>query len=375
MSDLSHPDTLYRIALNMIPKVGPVLARRMLKAFGSAEAVFRAGRTSLLEIPGMGPGAASNISGATLMQQAENELSFIKKHRIGLLYLEDADYPARLKECYDAPVILYVRGDLGLHAMKMLSVVGTRRASSYGKEVCRKIVLELGHLFPDICIVSGLAYGIDVIAHRASLEAGVPTLAVLGHGFSTLYPASHRETARAITQQGALLSDFYSTTGPERNNFLRRNRIIAGLSDATLVVESAGKGGALITAHLASGYSRDVLAIPGRVGDNRSEGCNKIIKENIAALVESAGDIARHLNWENKSAAGPDQPGIKPEKDEKELLLHLLERSPRDPGELSLLCGMDVGRVISLLTTMELKAWIKKEPGNRFSPALGIHVV
>jgi DNA processing protein len=217
-------------------------------------------------------------------------------------------------------------------------------------------------------IVSGLAYGIDVIAHRAALDAGIPTVAVLGHGFSTIYPPAHREVARSIIRQGALVTDFHSGTGPERNNFLRRNRIIAGLSDGTLVIESARSGGALITAGLASSYHRDVLAVPGRITDERSGGCNRMIKRNMAALVEHAGDVLYHMNWSPdtplRSPNGGEAPRISSEEDQ--LLGLMLQEPGMVPEDLSRRSGMAVPRVLALLVEMELKNLVLVEPGNRY---------
>jgi DNA processing protein len=262
MSHTSHPELLYRIALTMAPAIGPVTARRLISKAGSAREVFRLNRASLEKIDRIGPHLSQSIHKSALLEKADREMEFLERHHISALYFEDAEYPVRLKECEDAPILLYSRGSEGLNTKRALSVVGTRKASSYGKELCRSIVLDLGSRINELSIISGLAFGIDVIAHRAALEGGIPTVAVLGHGLATLYPHAHRETAKKICRQGALVTDFHSGMGPERNNFLRRNRIIAGMSDATLVVESAASGGALITADMASSYQRDVLAVP-----------------------------------------------------------------------------------------------------------------
>jgi DNA processing protein len=302
------------------------------------------------------------------MEKAAGEMKFIERYQISALYLEDPEYPQRLKECDDAPILLYTTGIKGLNSKNALSVVGTRKASSYGKELCRRIVLELGAAIEDLVVVSGLAYGIDVIAHRAALEAGIPTVAVLGHGLSTIYPHSHRETAKKICGQGALLTDFHSGIGPERNNFLRRNRIIAGMADATLVVESAAEGGALITADLASSYNRDVLALPGRASDERSRGCNNLIKKNVAAMVESADDVINHLNWTDRSSQSPKHLADKDTftSKEKQLLELLASHSGLRPEELSVLSGISIQEILSMLTEMELKRWVTVEPGNLY---------
>jgi len=374
MSHASHPELQYQIALTMAPAIGPVTARKLIQKTGSARAVFRQKKDVLKKIEGIGPVVSGSISSESLLHKAEKEMEFLERHHISALYFEDAEYPARLKECEDAPILLYARGKKGLNAKRVLSVVGTRKASSYGKELCRSIVLELGSMIGDLAIISGLAFGIDVIAHRAALEGGIPTVAVLGHGLSTLYPHAHRETAKKICKQGALITDFHSGMGPERNNFLRRNRIIAGMADATLVVESAASGGALITADMASSYHRDVLAVPGRTTDERSKGCNVLIKKNVAAMVESAQDVIDHLNWTDDIAQNPkhSSENIPFTIQEKQLLELMKQQSGLGPGELSTLSGIPIQKVLSLLTEMELKRWIAVEPGNRYQAMIEI---
>jgi len=368
MSLSSYPDLQYQIALTMAPAIGPITARKLIDKTGSAREVFRMNRNSLEKIERIGPTLARSIKKSELLEHAEQEMVFLERHHISALYFEDAAYPARLKECEDAPILLYCRGRAGLNTTRAISVVGTRKASSYGKELCRSIVLDLSSRIEDLVIVSGLAFGIDVIAHRAALEAGIPTIAVLGHGLNTLYPFAHRETAKNICGQGALVTDFHSGMGPERNNFLRRNRIIAGMADATLVVESAATGGALITATMASSYQRDVLAVPGRVTDDRSKGCNRLIKDNVAAMVESAQDLLRHLNWsdDNIQSSKKRVADISFTEQEKLLMELMANTSGLRPEELSSLSGIPIQVILSMLTEMELKQWICVEPGNLY---------
>lgn len=366
MSASSRSELLHQLALTMAPGIGPVTARKLIKAAGSASAVFQMSRSSVERLPGIGPLLSDSLFSSDLMDRAAKEMAFIKRYHISALFLEDPGYPQRLKECYDAPVLLYTKGSKGLDTCRALSVVGTRKASAYGKELCRNTVLELGSAVGDLVIISGLAYGIDVIAHRAALEAGIPTIAVLGHGLNTIYPSAHRETAKKICGQGALVTDFHSGMGPERNNFLRRNRIIAGLADATLVVESASEGGALITASLADSYDREVLAFPGRTCDKRSSGCNRLIKKNVAAMVESAEDIMDLLNWTDNRSADSKRSDEKETltAKEKNMLDLLSGQNGLRPEELSVLSGIPIHEVLSLLTAMELNRWISVEPGN-----------
>ena len=374
MSQSSYPELQYQIALTMAQAIGPVTARKLISKAGSAREVFRMSRTSLEKIERIGPLLSQSILKSALLEQAEKEMKFLERHHILALYFKDTEYPTRLKECEDAPILLYARGSEGLNTKRALSVVGTRKASSYGKELCRSIVLELGSMINDLAIISGLAFGIDVIAHRAALEGGIPTVAVLGHGLDTLYPHAHRETAKKICRQGALVTDFHSGMGPERNNFLRRNRIIAGMADATLVVESAASGGALITANMASSYQRDVLAVPGRATDERSKGCNGLIKKNVAAMVESARDVIHHLNWMDDVAQNPKHCSEKISFtiQEKQLLELMTQQSGLGPGELCMRSGIPIQKVLSLLTEMELKRWVVVEPGNRYQTMIEI---
>lgn len=368
MSPNDRSELKFRIALTMAPAIGPVTARKLIEKAGSARAVFEQKQEILEQIKGIGPRISHSFQAPALLDRAERELEFIEKHRIAALWFQDPGYPQRLNQCADGPILLYTRGDCGLQCRRSLSVVGTRRATAYGRDLCRKIIEGLSERVSDLVIVSGLAFGIDVIAHRAALEYGLPTVAVLGHGMATLYPQAHREMAKKIMGRGTLATDFHSGLGPERNNFLRRNRIIAGLSDATLVIESAQTGGALITAALASSYDRDVLAVPGRVLDERSRGCNGLIKSHVAALVESAEDVMNQLTWVEKGpfTSGNTAPETPPSGEEERLLRRIQELPGIDPGTLSNHTGIPIHRVLGLLLEMELKQWIAVEPGNRY---------
>jgi DNA processing protein len=368
MSQHSYPELQYQIALTMAPDIGPLTARKLISKAGSARKVFMMNRASLERIEGIGPHLSKSLGSSALLDQAEKEMAFLERHLISAFCFKDETYPARLRECGDAPLLLYTKGSKGLNAQRSLSVVGTRRASSYGKDLCRSLILDLSSRIKDLVIISGLAFGIDVIAHRAALEAGIPTVAVLGHGLKTLYPYAHRETAGKISKQGALVTDFHSGMGPERNNFIRRNRIIAGMADATLVVESAASGGALITADMASSYQRDVLAVPGRANDERSKGCNNLIKKNVAAMVESAEDIIHHLNWPDDLAPGPSTLSISASfsEHERKLLNLITDHCGLRPEVLSSFSGIPIHEVLSVLTGMELKGWVNLEPGNLY---------
>ena len=291
-------EKLYMLALCMVPGIGSIGARRIMGYAGCAEAVFRLNRTDLLKIPGVGTMLADRIMDKSVIKKAEKELEFTRNRNITCLFVDEEAYPESLKNCEDAPLVLFARGTLDVDGRKTLSVVGTRRPSAYGMDLCRKLIRDLAGRYPDLVIVSGLAYGIDHCAHETALECDLDTIAVLGHGLKFLYPSLHRKMATRIEASGALVTDFPGDEKPERTNFIKRNRIIAGLSQATVIVESGAKGGALITADLANSYNRDVFAFPGRTSDSASAGCNGLIKSHRAALIEGCQDLEYQLGWE-----------------------------------------------------------------------------
>ncbi|SFC27475.1 DNA processing protein [Parapedobacter composti] len=290
---------LHYIALTKVRGIGPVIGRHLIDYFGDAATVFTAPARELMAIPGIGPRLAESITDARALHEAENELSFIEKHSIQALVWGTPDYPKRLAECSDAPLLLYYKGVADLNASPTVSIVGTRNATAYGKSICTALVGDLKPYRP--VIVSGLAYGIDSCAHRAALEHDIPTIGVLGHGLDRIYPAANRGMAAKMLECGGLLTEFPSGTTPDRQNFPMRNRIIAGLADVTIVVEAAHKGGALITAEIANTYNRDVCAFPGNVGQASSAGCNYLIKTNRAHLITGARDVEYLMNWEPQS--------------------------------------------------------------------------
>lgn len=365
---MAHPDLHYFIALCMAPSIGPLTAKKLIRELGSVRSVLSRTERDLLKIHGIGPHLAASLRTPGLMDQAAREMEFIEKHRIRALTYLDREYPGRLKECEDGPIVLYVYGDHDLNRGKYLSVVGTRRATPRGREICKEFVQKLASLVDDLVIVSGLAYGIDVCAHRQALESGIRTIAVLGHGLATIYPRVHRETAKKIGKQGCLLTDFHSPMGPERNNFLRRNRIIAGISQSTLVVESGASGGALTTANMAVSYNRDLFAIPGRTDDPRSDGCNHLIRVNLAHLTQSPEDMAWMLGWKTDPAREKEmyQFRIFPADDERKILQQIKENPDSEPGVISRRTGIPIQNVLSALLEMELKQWVSLLPGNTY---------
>jgi DNA processing protein len=365
---MSEVPLKHKIALGLIPRIGDINARKLVSHFGSVEAIFHEPYRNLIKIPGIGSGIAQYISERTYLDTAEKEAEFVTKNNIRTYFYLDPDYPFRLRQCDDSPVVFFFKGNCNLDASKILSVVGTRNATPRGKELCEKIVegLAVGH--SDLIIVSGLAYGIDIASHKAALSNNLQTIGVLAHGFKTTYPAIHASTARAMVNKGGLVTDFLSDALPERNNFLKRNRIIAGLADATLVVESGIKGGALITADIANSYNRDVFAVPGRPDDQWSAGCNSLIRNNKAFLTECSDDIEYFLNWKPEKLKPVIQRTLFSELDDNEKVIYeLLSKQ----GELTIdsICrtlDIPVYKLSSLLLQMEFKGLLKCSPGNLY---------
>jgi len=362
------PDELlkYKIGISLIPGIGSINAKKLVAYIGSVEGVFKEKKKNLVKIPGIGEYLADNIVNQQVLNIAEKEIDFINRYEIHCSFYLDEAYPARLKNCEDAPVILFFKGAVDFNQAKVLSIVGTRNATDYGKECCNKLIADLKSRKHQVIIVSGLAYGIDICAHRAALKNGFDTVAVLGHGLSTIYPPLHKPMAKEICKQGALLTDFISPTLPDRSNFVKRNRIIAGLADATIVVESGIKGGALITADIAGSYNRDVLAYPGRANDSYSKGTNWLIKTNKAALIESVEDLEYHLGWDMPlKEAGSMQTQMFVELSaEEQLIANML----REQGELpiDLLClriNMPVSKVSAMLLNLEFAGLVRSLPG------------
>jgi len=361
---------IYKIALSLIPGIGSITAKSLIAYTGSAEQVFHEKENALRQIPGVGTILAKNIINSEVMSRAGREVEFLLKNNVKALFYLDEDYPQRLLGCPDAPIILYVKGDPFLNCPKVISIVGTRHATEYGRKIIDQFISVLAERGYKIIVVSGLAYGIDIHAHKSAIRAGIPTVAVMGHGLETVYPSMHTAVAKEmIENQGGLVSDFLSNSPIERTNFLRRNRIIAGLSDLTIVVESAKKGGALVTADIANSYNRDVFAFPGKVGDPYSEGCHFLIKSNRAVLIESVADMEYMMNW---SAAKSQPDAIQPclfydfTPDEK-LIVDLL----RNEGEtaIDLICiktTLPMNKVSPLLLNLEFAGIVKGLPGKVF---------
>ncbi len=355
----------YKIALSLIPGIGGVLARNLVAYTGSVEAVFSESLDSLMKIPGIGKVNAERIKKQTVLHMADKEIEFVMKHSITTHFYTDKNYPRRLKSCVDAPILIYSKGAMDLDEQRIISIVGTRNATDYGKQVCNQLIQNFAERKYKILVVSGLAYGIDIQAHKSALKFGIPTVGVVGHGLDNLYPGLHRETAKKMISNGGLVTDFPSETKIEPANFLRRNRIIAGLADATIVVESAKKGGALVTADIASSYNRDVFAFPGRSSDTYSKGCNQLIRNSGATLIEGIDDLEYFMGWENSTKEKSIQPSLFVELDQQEQeIVDLL----RKEGELfidqiSAEMKLATNRISTLLMNLEFKNVLVVLPG------------
>lgn len=364
---MSH-NLLYSIALTAIPNIGDITAKKLIAYCGSAEQVFKEKKTALEKIPGIGEVNAQNIiqNKASSVTLAENELVFIEKHLINAYTFFDENYPKRLTHCEDGPLVIFAKGEFNFNAPKVISIVGTRNATEYGKAFCEKLMEELIPHRP--LIVSGLAFGIDICAHKAAIKNNLPTIAALAHGLDRIYPNIHTSTAKQMMENGGLISDFRSGTNPDRENFPKRNRLVAGIADVTIVVESSSKGGSLITAELANSYSRDVFALPGRVTDSQSEGCNALIKQNKAHLIQSVKDLEYIMGWKAEDTAIPNQTrlfvDLTPE--EKGLVDLLSKQEKIGIDDLALLAKLPMSKTASLLLEMEFKNVVKALPGKMY---------
>jgi DNA processing protein len=361
------PSLLYQIGITLIPGIGAVNGKKLITRCGSAEAVFRSSSRELMAIPGIGQTVVNNILNQKVLKRAEQEIAFLERKGFRALFYQDEDYPQRLLNCYDHPLMLYYRGTADLNYKRIVAFVGTRRATEYGRRQCRELLEGLRE--KEVLIVSGLAYGIDGCAHRQAVDLDMPTVGVLGHGLDRMYPAPHRKLAEEMLHHGGgLLTEFLSKTNPDRENFPKRNRIVAGMVDAVVVVESDRKGGALITADLANSYNRDVFAVPGRLDDRFSTGCNLLIKTNKAALVQSAEDIGYIMGWDDKRIPAHRQTELFMEMTETEKKLFALLREFGTMGidKIIIRTGLNPSTVSAALLNMEFNGWVQSLPGKQY---------
>lgn len=359
-------ELLYQLALTYVKDTGVKRARALLAHFGSAGAVFKASVKELRRVDGFNEARAKAIHAEDVLTEAEKELNFIHKHGIKPLWIDDPAFPQRLKHCVDAPVMLYYRGTADINTMKTVAIIGTRKNTDYGKKLTEELVEGLAGR-SDMIVISGLAHGIDAIAHKKSVKENIPTIGVLGHGLDRIYPAENKELAKDMLLNGGLLTEFPSGTKPERTNFPMRNRIVAGISDVTVVVESDIKGGAMITARVAASYNRDVAAFPGRTTDTRSSGCNELIRTNTAAMITSADDLVEMMGWSNiyKKKLQPKL-FIDLSPDEQKILDALRSKEKVHADELLYDTGIVNAQLAALLLGLEMQDLIKALPGKYY---------
>jgi DNA processing protein len=362
---------IHQIGLTMINGIGSTLGRMLLLKLGDAESIFKEKKQALEKIPGIGPTLAAEIKRPEALKRAERELSFIEKNKVSCFFITDKDYPSRLRDCPDSPLLIYFKGKCDLNAQRIISIVGTRKPSDYGRELTEKLIGELSSLFPDTLIVSGLAYGIDIASHQSALRRQLPTVGVLAHGLDRIYPPVHRATAIEMLDNGGLLTEFPSETKPDKPNFVKRNRIIAGLSNATIVVESGDKGGSLITAEIAYSYGREVFAFPGRTTDSNSKGCNRIIRTNKASLITCAADLILSMCWDapDKTSAPTvvqTELFLSENEDSNKVLALLREKREMHVNQLSVELNLPVYKLSEILFDLEMNGHVKAVPGSTY---------
>jgi DNA processing protein len=364
---MNQPDEQlkHQIALTLLPGIGSVIAKNLVSYCGSVENIFRQKKHHLEKIPGIGRDRAEAILNHETFRRAEAEVTFIRKHKIKTFFFLDKEYPSRLKNCDDSPVLLFFKGEADLNVERMVAIVGTRNITAYGRQVTEQ--LAEGFAKYHATIVSGLAYGVDVIAHKEALKNNLPTIGVLAHGLDRIYPAIHKPVAEKMIDKGGVLTEFISKTNPDRENFPSRNRIVAGMTDATIVIESATKGGALITADIANSYNRDVFAVPGKIGEEFSAGCHELIRTNKAMLIESADQVAEMLNWDNDSTKKKENKQLKffhELKTEEKVLVELLQQKGKlDIDSMTIHSNMPMSKVSSTLLHLEFAGLLRSLPG------------
>jgi DNA processing protein len=364
---MTQQELLYVLALQHLPKIGSINAKKLIGHCGTAEAVFKEKKTSLLRIDGIGVLSIQGLDDKLHLEAAEEELRFISDHKIDTHYFRADTYPDRLKHCIDGPILLFSRGRLNLANKHLISIVGARKATTYGLSFCNDLVEALAPYNP--VIISGFAYGIDICAQKAALQHNLQTVGCLAHGLNQIYPKVHERYVPEVEAHGGFYTDFWSTDEFDRTNFLKRNRIIAGISEATVVIESAAKGGSLVTADIANSYDREVFALPGRATDTQSEGCNNLIKHQKAHLLSHPLDIPYLLDWKLESEDPPTiQRSLFVELNEEEkAVFNFLKAQPKALLDtIAINCEIPTYKLAGILLNMELKGVLRPLPGKRF---------
>lgn len=356
------------LRLQKVPNVGDITAKKLINIVGSASEIFNQNSSTLKKINGIGSLITSHLFNEKYLHLAEQEFNYIIKNKISYSYFLENEYPQHLKQCIDAPILIFKDGNINLNNNKIISIVGTRNITLYGRNFCNELVKDLAKYNP--IIVSGFAYGVDICAHKAALENNLQTIAVLAHGFKTIYPKAHKKYIHQVNQNGGFITEFWHDEQPLRENFLKRNRIVAGISKATIIIESAEKGGSLVTADIANSYNKDVFALSGRTTDTFSKGCNNLIKTNQAHLLTSAEDIVKMLNWDitklSTSVLKQPQLFVDLNETEQKVYKYLQQNGKQLLDIIALDCKIPVYQLSSILLQMELKGIIKPLPGKLF---------
>jgi DNA processing protein len=360
-------ELLYQLALNFIPRIGPVQAKILIEHFQHASTIFKAKKSQLEKLEGIGEIKAKSIISFNDFNKAEEELLFIEKYKIQPLFITDKNYPKRLLNCFDPPTLLFYKGNADLNTSKIITVIGTRNNSDYGKQITEILKKDLSVY--NVLIISGLAFGIDAVAHKSALKNNLQTVGVLAHGLDKMYPPEHTSLAKEMVMHGGLITEFNSKTKPDKHNFPTRNRIAAGMSDATIVVETGLKGGSMITADLANGYNKDVFAFPGKITDAKSAGCNYLIKNNKSILLTDTKEIVELLNWDEQTKNKTKKQKelfIELTANEKIIINILQQKETVHIDELNIKSNLNSSAVAAAILNLELQNVITSLPGKMY---------
>lgn len=364
---MTKSELFYTLALLQVEGVGDIVAKKLINHCGSAEKVFQSKKGKLVSIDGVGEILIKKLKDTSVFKLAEEEIKFIDNENIDFCSFLDEDYPERLKQCIDGPTVLFSSGEIDLKSKRTISIVGTRQITSYGIDFCKKLIEDLSPLNP--VIISGFAYGVDIVAHQAAMENNLQTIGVLAHGLNQVYPKTHKKFISKMEKNGGFFTEFWSSSNPDKENFVKRNRIVAGISEATIVIESADRGGSLITATMASDYNRDVFAVPGRTTDKYSLGCNNLIKTQRAHLLTSAADLIYILNWEldeKPTKSVQKQLFVSLDEEEQKVYDYLLKKGKELMDIIALECDFPIYKISGILLNMELKGVVRPLPGKLF---------
>lgn len=371
---MNEQQLLYNIALTRIGHFSLASALHLYRTLGSGEEIFLHRNEAQDILPDCSPRLIDNLKDwSEPLKRAEVELEFCRNNNIRVLCLGDDNYPKRLEDCADAPLVMYYKGNANLNQSRVINIIGTRHCTTYGADFIRRFIHDLKALCPEVLVVSGLAYGVDINAHQQALAVGYETVGVVAHGLDYLYPAAHKDVAREMVNHGGLLTEFMTCTNADKGNFVRRNRIVAGMSDACILIESAAHGGGMITAGIAFDYGREVFALPGRVGDHFSEGCNNAIRENKAMLLTSAEDFVKTMGWEDDALRIEAQkkgierqlfPDLSPE--QQRIVDVLTKSNDLQLNQLSVKTGIPIGDITSILFQMEMMGVVKPMAGGNY---------